>query len=34
MSYTERLSGRELGQIFPGESALAGRTRALEARIP
>jgi hypothetical protein len=34
MSRAERLSGRELEQIFPGASALAGLMRALEARIP
>ena len=34
MSRAERLSDCELEQSVPGESALAGLMRALEARIP
>jgi hypothetical protein len=34
MSHAERPSDRELEQIFPGESALAGLMCALEACIP
>ena len=34
MSCAERLSGCELEQSFPGERALAGFMRTLEACIP